>query len=106
MVRRRSAMPEEYSIARHDRSPLGDASTVWDAVAATLPGVEFHPPLGDPEARTAYYEREGFRIMLCLNPPPPVEGIYAEVRGSGDAGPTLRRLVEANGWVLTFLGGW
>jgi hypothetical protein len=99
-------MGQEFSIARQDRSPIGDPSTVWEAVAVTLPGVHFTPPLSEPGPRSAYYYGEDFLIMLGLNPSPPFDGIEVQVRGPGDPVPALRRLTEANGWVLKWLGAW
>ena len=69
-------------------------------------GIEFPEVLrrhfeSSPATTQADYEGEGFSLRLFLGSGPAVESVGAEVRGSGDPLPDLRRLAEATGWVIT-----
>jgi hypothetical protein len=121
-------MPWDLTIARADRSPLGEIASVRQAVESALPDVRFYrEPSGvekiaaagiefpevlrrhlqsSPATTQADYEGEGFSIRLYLGAGPDVERMDAEIRGSGDPLPALHRLAEATGWVVLEASGW
>jgi len=115
-------MPWELTIARADHAPLGDVEAVRRAVEAAIPGIRFYREPGgiekiaaagiefpealrrhlesSPATTQADYEGDGFSIRLFLGAGPVVESVGAEVRGSGDPAPELRRLAQGTGWVI------
>jgi hypothetical protein len=115
-------MPRELTIVHADRLPLGDIEAVRRAVETDIPGVRFYrepsgvekmaaagiefPEVlrrhleGSPAKTQADYEGDGFSIRFFLGTGPEVERMGAEVRGSGDPLPELRRLVAATDWLI------
>jgi len=111
-------MPWEITIVNEvaDR-PLGDRQTVCGWLAEALPGVALRPPPLPPsqalEAMSAavreaflrprleaVYEADDFSLEFFCGDEAEIGFLQADVRGSGNPLPLLRRLCGARGWAV------
>jgi hypothetical protein len=116
-------MPWTISISRCDGLPLGDVSTVQDAVHENIPGIRFwrepsgteklaamklNTPLPDvirhsmeksPSSIQGDYEEDGLSLRLYLGCKPQITKMDIEIRGNGNPMPLIAAICLPNNWI-------
>jgi hypothetical protein len=74
--------------------PLGPAAAVREAIARTLPGVDWSDPIW------GIYMGDGFTLEFNTGKDDPITAIMVHVHGGGDAIAALLRFAIPNRWSL------